>query len=136
MKLTRSTAYALVALAYLARTEPRQPVLAKKIAQQHNIPLDYLLKILQQLTHADILSSIRGPLGGFLLNRLPREISLLQIIETIDGPLNSTPALPAELADLPECLSADSVIRETNQKITQTLKKTSLADLIKQSAKT
>ena len=136
MKLTRSTTYALVALAYLARTEPRQPILAKQIAKHHNIPLDYLLKILQQLTHTEILSSIRGPLGGFLLNQPPRDISLLQIIETIDGPLNSAPALPAELVDLPECRSAESIIRKTNQQISQNLKKTSLADIIKKPSKT
>ena len=93
MKLTRSTGYAVVAVGHIAREYPSDPILAKSISKQYKIPLDYLLKILQQLVRANILNSVRGPHGGFTLARPPAKISFLNIVEAVDGPFISTPAV-------------------------------------------
>ncbi len=63
--------------------------MSQDISKKYNIPLEYLLKILQQLVKANILRSKRGPRGGFSLARPIKKISLLQVIEAVDGPMVS-----------------------------------------------
>ena len=61
--------------------------MAAKISKEYNIPLEYLLKILQQLVRVNILRSKRGPRGGFSLARETKNITILQIIEAVEGPM-------------------------------------------------
>jgi Rrf2 family protein len=89
MKISRSTGYGLLAAGYIARNEKDGIVLSQTISKEYNIPLEYLLKILQQLVRANILRSKRGPRGGFLLSKTMSKITMLDIIEAVDGPLAS-----------------------------------------------
>ncbi|NLW83673.1 MAG: Rrf2 family transcriptional regulator [Phycisphaerae bacterium] len=98
MKISRSTGYALVAVGYIAQNYKDGAVLAARISKEYNIPLEYLLKILQQLVRANVLRSKRGPRGGFFLSRTADNITLLEVIEAVDGPLMSHLHL-AELTD-------------------------------------
>ena len=86
MKLTRTTGYAMVAVAYIAKNTDDTPMPAKEIAKHYKIPLEYLLKIMQQLVRNGILSSNRGPRGGFMLAKAADKISLADIAEAIEGP--------------------------------------------------
>ena len=65
MKISRSTAYALLAVGYIAQHHDQKIILSQTISKEYNIPLEYLLKILQQLVKANVLHSKRGPRGGF-----------------------------------------------------------------------
>ena len=85
MKLQKTTQYAILAIGYIAQKEGKI-VKAIEIAEHHEIPQEYLLKILQQLVKANILRSKRGPQGGFKLDSLPKDISCLEIIQAVDGP--------------------------------------------------
>jgi Rrf2 family protein len=87
MKISRSTGYGLIAMGYIAKHNQDKAVLAQKISKAYNIPLEYLLKILQQLVKAEVLHSKRGPRGGFSLARPTEQINLLHIIEAVDGPM-------------------------------------------------
>ena len=87
MRTTRSTAYALLAVGYIAKQQDKKVILSQDIAGKYDIPLEYLLKILQQLVRASVLRSKRGPRGGFSLAKPPAKISMLQIIEAVDGPM-------------------------------------------------
>lgn len=87
MRVSRSTGYALLAVGYLAQHQDEGIILSQDIAKKYNIPLEYLLKILQQLVRANILRSKRGPRGGFNLARQPRKITLLEVIEAVEGPI-------------------------------------------------
>jgi Rrf2 family protein len=87
MKVSRSTGYALLAVGYIAKNQNKGIILSQAIAKQYDIPLEYLLKILQQLVRANVLRSKRGPRGGFQLAKSPSKISMLEIIEAVDGPL-------------------------------------------------
>lgn len=89
MKISRSTGYALVAVGYIAQNYKDGAVLAARISKEYNIPLEYLLKILQQLVRANVLRSKRGPRGGFFLARPSDSVTLLEIIEAVDGPMSS-----------------------------------------------
>lgn len=89
MKISRSTGYALLAVNYICKHKDQDIILSQNIAKEYDIPLEYLLKILQQLVKANVLRSKRGPRGGFSLAKSPTKISLLHIIEAVEGPLAS-----------------------------------------------
>jgi Rrf2 family protein len=89
MKISRSTGYGVLAAGYIARHQKDGIVLSQTISKQYDIPLEYLLKIMQQLVRANILRSKRGPRGGFVLAKSTAKITLLDIIEAVDGPMES-----------------------------------------------
>jgi len=89
MRISRSTGYGLLALGYIAENQDQKIILSQTISKEYDIPLEYLLKILQQMVRAGILRSKRGPRGGFSLAQSPKKISMLQIIEAVDGPMSS-----------------------------------------------
>jgi len=89
MKISRSTGYALLAVGFIAQNEKDGIVLSQSISRKYNIPLEYLLKILQQMVKANLLRSKRGPRGGFTLAKPAKKISLLNVIEAVDGPMVS-----------------------------------------------
>jgi Rrf2 family protein len=88
MRLGRAAAYAVFATAHLAEHANGAPIQGREIAEACGIPSGHLLKILQQLVRAQILSSERGPAGGFVLRKPASEITLLEIVEAIDGPIS------------------------------------------------
>ena len=84
--LSNTCKYAIRATIYLAvNGKGNEKVGIKKIAQDLDIPTPFLGKILQNLVKYKILTSTKGPHGGFALAKDPYEISLLDIIEVIDG---------------------------------------------------
>jgi len=87
MRLGRASAYAVLALTHLAEHENGVPIQGRDIAAACAVPPGHLLKILQQLVRAQLLSSERGPSGGFALRKPANEITLLDVIEAIDGPI-------------------------------------------------
>ena len=89
MKISRSTGYGLLAAGYIAKNEKEGIVLSQTISKEYDIPLEYLLKILQQLVRANLLRSKRGPRGGFVLAKAANKITMLEIIEAVDGPMMS-----------------------------------------------
>ena len=89
MKISRSTGYALLAVGYIAKHREQGIILSQDISKEYNIPLEYLLKILQQLVRANVLRSKRGPRGGFSLAKSAKKITMLQVIEAVDGPMVS-----------------------------------------------
>jgi Rrf2 family protein len=89
MRINRSTGYAFLAVCYIAKNQDKKITLSNSIADEYNIPLEYLLKIMQQLVRAGILRSKRGPTGGFSLGMPANKISMLAIIEAVDGPMMS-----------------------------------------------
>ena len=87
MRVSRSTGYALLAVGYIAKNQGQGVVLSQDVSKEYDIPLEYLLKILQQLVRANVLRSKRGPRGGFSLAKATNKITMLEVIEAVDGPL-------------------------------------------------
>lgn len=106
MKLSRTVGYALQAILQLADAEANIPVPCSRLAAQGRMPERFLLQILRNLVTGGILRSSRGVEGGYMLRRRPEEISLLDLIEAADGPLNAKP--PAV-----EGLSSDAMAKLT-----------------------
>ena len=70
---------------YLSTLEPKKRVATREIADQEGIPASFLAKIISQLTQDEILDTFRGAKGGVFLAKKPEEISLLEVVEAIDG---------------------------------------------------
>ena len=85
MIYSRSAEYAIRAFVYLCEVPPGKYAMVKQIAEDSDIPSHFLAKILQQLARQGFLRSSKGPTGGFCLRYPGAEISLLQIVEAIDG---------------------------------------------------
>jgi len=122
MKLTSASAYAFQALAYMAAQKTDKPMASHIVAQARGIPERFLLKVLKPLVGVHILSSTKGPHGGYRLAKSPNQISLLDIIEAVDGSLRGfvpvgedpNPSLNAALTKklTASCDEAAGVLRE------------------------
>lgn len=87
MQITRQADYAVRAVTFLARLEADQRAATSTIAQEQQIPPSFLAKIVSQLSVAGLLTTSRGARGGVSLARPPKDISLLEVVEAIDGPI-------------------------------------------------
>jgi Rrf2 family protein len=87
MQITRQADYAVRAVLYLAQLGPDQRAATSQIAHEQKIPPSFLAKIVSQLSVAGLLQTSRGARGGVSLARSPEQISLLEVVEAIDGPI-------------------------------------------------
>lgn len=89
MKLSRTVSYAVRATLELAKNDSSTPVPCSHLAAAGNMPERFLLQILRNLVTHGILRSTRGVDGGYVLTRRPEDVSLLDLIEAIEGPLDA-----------------------------------------------
>ncbi len=87
MQITRQADYAVRAVMYLAELGDSGRAPTSQIARKQHIPPSFLAKIVSQLSVAGVLHTSRGARGGVSLARQPGDISLLGVIEVIDGPI-------------------------------------------------
>ncbi|MFZ2098216.1 MAG: Rrf2 family transcriptional regulator [Anaerolineales bacterium] len=87
MQITRQADYAVRAMVYLAQLGPDQRAATGQIAKEKSIPPSFLAKIVSQLSVAGLLQTSRGARGGVSLAKSPDAISLLDVVEAIDGPI-------------------------------------------------
>lgn len=86
MNISAKTEYACIAMLELAiQNDSGQPVQVRRIAEAHGIPSRFLVQILLQLKGAGLVTSTRGVSGGYRLARHPRDITLRQVMNVIDG---------------------------------------------------
>lgn len=88
MEITRQADYAIRAILYLAENEKKGRAPTNLIADAKHIPPSFLAKIISQLSVAGLVNTSRGARGGVTLSRPSGEITLLEVIEAIDGPLS------------------------------------------------
>jgi Rrf2 family protein len=87
MQLSRATRYAVEALVHLAREGDGKIVPSHEVARAEGIPERFMLKCLKPLVSARLLLSLRGPNGGYRLSRPPGKITILEVVEAVEGPL-------------------------------------------------
>jgi Rrf2 family protein len=130
MKIGRSTGYALLAMTYIAQNKDRKTVLSQDISRDYDIPLEYLLKILQLLVKASLLHSKRGPSGGFSLAKSPDKITVLQIIEAVEGPMTNPLRLNELAPNAKVGTKVDKVFDKVVKQIKSVYNQTSLSSLL------
>src|SRR5262245_30303598 len=90
LRLSKKADYALMAMKHLALRGDRGSSSAREIAEQYDIPIELMAKVLQRLVQRGLLASHQGTRGGYQLSRAPRQISIADVIQAIDGPVTVT----------------------------------------------
>jgi Rrf2 family protein len=90
LRLSKKADYALMAMKHLALHGDRGSSSAREIAEQYDIPIELLAKVLQRLVRTGLLASTQGTRGGYTLNRPSKSISIADVIQAIDGPFTVT----------------------------------------------
>jgi Rrf2 family protein len=90
LRLSKKADYALIAMKHLALRPDRGSSSAREIAEQFDIPIELMAKVLQRLVQRGLLASQQGTRGGYQLARAASAISVADVIQAIDGPLTVT----------------------------------------------
>lgn len=131
MQITRQADYALRAMLYLANLEPTQRAATSHIAEEKHIPPSFLAKIISQLSIAGLIHTSRGARGGVSLARTPEEITVLEVVEAIDGPLALNECtLNAGSCPFGENCPMRPVWCDAQQELVERLSTTTFADVI------
>ena len=135
MQITRQADYAVRAVLHLARMNGKGRAAPNQVAKEQHIPPSFLAKIISQLSIAGLLHTSRGARGGVTLARQPEKITLLEVIEAIDGPIM-----------LNECVGENSICTfdddcplrpvwcDAQEELVNRLKGTNFQQLLEQSA--
>jgi Rrf2 family protein len=131
LRLTNAGDYAIRSMIFIASLPEDAVVLRSEICESQKIPSSFMAKILRSLVRAQLLRSTRGVNGGFSLAKSPAEISLLDVLEAIEGPLSLTDCVPTpdECAHSANC-PANSVWMKVQESIKKILNGTTLEDLV------
>lgn len=128
LKISEATSLAVHAMAILS-SDPKRMFSVKEIATEIDISEAHLSKVLQRLSKAGYVSSVRGPRGGFAVCKRADKVTLLDLYELIEGPLEPGGCL----FDIPRCSEGKCVVSEffedINRQIRDFLARTSLSDL-------
>ena len=130
MKINRSTVYAFIAVGYIARKNSDGAVLAASVSKEYGIPLEYLLKILQQLVRANILRSKRGPRGGFSLARDSEHITMLDIINAVDGTMYGNTQIAKQGNNEAFCKKIEDICRNTTDRVKEVYGNVRFSDIL------
>ena len=96
LRISRKIDYGLRAMIYLASLPEDAVVPFREVARQMDIPEDFLAKILKTLVDTGLVRSTRGPHGGYALARKSSEVSFLDVIEAVEGPVALNTCLDGE----------------------------------------
>ena len=128
LKLTRKADYGLISLKHMAMKNGSAS--AREIADTYGIPLPLLAKVLQKLAKAGFVQSEHGAAGGYRLRRDARELSALEVIRTIDGPVFLTSCFTDGLeCGLAQRCNVREPLRKVHEGIQRLLGNMTIADM-------
>ena len=130
LRLSKKADYALMAMKHLATRTDLVSASAREIAEQYDIPIELMAKVLQRLVRNRLLVSTQGTRGGYMLGRVSSSISVADVIEAIDGPFTVT----ACSTDKHDCeqyskCSVRDPLWQIRERIAATLGTVTLADM-------
>lgn len=132
MKLSTKGRYAVSAMYDLALHGNGQPITAAEISERQGIPLPYLEQILAKLRKANLVNTVRGPSGGYVLVKKSSQISIGDIIRASDGPVALADCVTVEsCCPKKGCCSTKGLWQTLSKKVSRVFDSTSLKDLCK-----
>ncbi|MGC4018857.1 MAG: Rrf2 family transcriptional regulator [Muricomes sp.] len=134
MKFSKKSRYGLRALIDLSVNSKTDHVSLNSIAERNSISLQYLEQIFAGLRRAEIVKSIKGPQGGYLLNDKAENITVAAVLEALDGSYQIEPEVSSEGGTQEEITQAiqEVIIDKVNKELDQILKNITLSDLEEQ----
>ncbi len=137
MKLSTRGRYAVMALVDLAATSEGKPMPLADIAERQEISLSYLEQLFAKLRRAELVNSVRGPGGGYLLARPSGEMHISEIILAVDEPIRTTRCMPGQpvgcRGNQTRCMTHD-LWEELGNQIYLYLSSVSLEDVVEKRA--
>jgi Rrf2 family iron-sulfur cluster assembly transcriptional regulator len=132
MQITKAGEYAVLGLMCLARRPSGAVVMVDEVSQEEHIPKSFAAKIFQSLARAGLVKSIRGTGGGFTLLKSAPAISVLEVIEAIEGRI----AFQRCLEEEPKCehfggCALCGLFEQAQDRVKEVFSRTTLADLMK-----
>ena len=135
MEITRQADYAIRSMVHLADLPIENRVSTATISKAETIPLPFLTKVISRLATAGLVTTSRGMGGGVSLARPPEEISLLQVVEAVDGPiLLNHCLLRSGICERESECAAHDVWAEIQDRFTQELSSVTMKDLTERQA--
>jgi Rrf2 family protein len=135
LRLSTKGQYGVRAMFEIAKGYPVNPITIKEISHAQDVSVSYLEQILNRLRKAGLISSVKGPGGGYVLTRQPSDISIGQILRELEGPVAITacqdPAAGCERVD--GCVTS-LLWRALGEKIEGFLDSMNLGDLLRQAS--
>lgn len=133
MQITRQADYAIRAILFLAENDPNLRASTSQIAEQKHIPPSFLAKIISQLSIAGLIHTSRGARGGVSLARSADQISIMEVVEAIDGPiaLNQCTFSSLETCPFGDNCPVRDMWMDAQCHLVETLKKTTFSDFVK-----
>src|SRR5215469_4676694 len=134
MRISRKAEYALRALLLLGRDNPDKVHQIQELSEAGRIPVKFLEQILLSLRNYGILSSKRGVGGGYSLKRRPSEMSVLEIIELMDGPIAPLPCAFDKNTEVCSCVDPPfcplrPLMREAREQLCELFASRTIQDL-------
>lgn len=131
MKISTKGRYGLRIMLDLARNDGEQPRMIGDICKAQNLSRKYAGRLIIALRKAGMITSVRGAKGGYKIKRMPREISLLEIIETMEGRVSIVDCVdcPKKCDRSPNC-AARKIWCELNKKIRKEFASISLQNIL------
>jgi len=130
MRLTTKGRFAVTAMVDLAMRQTRGPVTLAAISERQRISLSYLEQLFGKLRRHKLVTSVRGPGGGYNLARTPQSITVAEVISAVDEPLDATQCCGKENChDDRRCMTHD-LWATLNEKMHDYLSSVTLGDLI------
>ena len=137
MQITRAADYALRGMTYLARQEPGELSTIKEISSEEGVPEKFMRKLFHILHKRGFIDSTRGKLGGIRLDIDSEEVTMLDIIEAVDGPLALNLCLEGpDLCDRIDLCPMCDIWCEAQASVNKVLKQYSLKDIVKKTGDT
>lgn len=128
LKLSTNTRYGTRILVYLALQSPDSLARRQDIANKENISSHYVEQILLKLRSAGLAKSLRGAKGGFMLAKAPESITVSDIIEATEGPVDLAPCVNKPCHNLKHCVAHD-VWEQASQALNKIFTETTIADM-------
>src|SRR3954462_1871389 len=130
MRLTTKGRFAVTAMVDLAMRQNRGPVTLAAISDRQHISLSYLEQLFGKLRRAKLVSSVRGPGGGYNIAQAPQQITVARIVGAVDEPLDATQCGGKENChEERRCMTHD-LWATLNEKMHEYLSSVTLADLV------
>lgn len=130
MKLSTKGRYGVKAMVDLAINFGEEPVSIKSISERQSISEYYLEQLFSTLRRAELIKSIRGAQGGYILNRAPEEISIHEVIEVLEGPIEVSNCLEDEACNNIDCCATRLLWKKIKDSIDSVTSSITLKDIV------
>jgi len=130
MKLSTKGRYGIKAMVDLAINYGVEPISIKSISERQNISEYYLEQLFAPLRKANIIKSVRGAQGGYVLNREPKDITTAEIMEVLEGPVEISDCLDENTCSNIDCCATSRHWARIKESIDSVLESTTLQDLV------